>query len=261
MKVGVAREVKNREYRVAITPCRGDTSWSRAGHDVLVEHDAGAGSSHPGRRLRRRRREDPRLDPDDVWGEADLLLKVKEPIAEEYGRMRAGQTLFTYLHLAASRDCTDALLDAGIDRGRVRDGADRRRRAAAARPDVRGRRADGPAGRRAHPGARRRRPRRAAWAACPACTRPRSSCIGAGVSGMNAATIALGMQAEVLCSTATSTSCAPPTGSTRATCRPIASNAYEIERAVLDADLVIGAVLVPGAKAPTLVPQRAGVAG
>ena len=111
MKVGVAREVKNHEYRVALTPS-GVTELVAAGHDVLVEHDAGAGSSIPdadftaaGAKIVG--------TADDVWGEADLLLKVKEPIAEEYGRMRAGQTLFTYLHLAASRECTDALLASG----------------------------------------------------------------------------------------------------------------------------------------------------
>src|SRR4029453_3581895 len=111
MRVGVPREVKNREYRVALTPA-GVTELVRAGHEVLVERDAGVGSSIPdadyvavGARIV--------PSADDVWADADLLLKVKEPVEEEYGRLRADQTLFTYLHLAASKECTDALVASG----------------------------------------------------------------------------------------------------------------------------------------------------
>ena len=107
MIVGVPREIKNHEYRVAITPS-GVHELTRLGHKVVIERDAGTGSSitdaefvHAGAEI---------LDTADaIWAQADLVLKVKEPIAEEYHRMRAGQTLFTYLHLAASRPCTDAL--------------------------------------------------------------------------------------------------------------------------------------------------------
>src|SRR5258705_4408531 len=109
MKVGIPTEVKNNEFRVAITPA-GVFEFTRAGHQVFVQSGAGAGSSiadadyaAAGATI---------LDgPDDVWGSAELILKVKEPIAEEYGRMREGQVLFTYLHLAASNECTDALID------------------------------------------------------------------------------------------------------------------------------------------------------
>src|SRR3954462_6979286 len=111
MRVGVPREVKNREYRVALTPA-GVTELVRAGHGVLVEQGAGEGSSIPdadyvaaGARIL--------PTADEVWAAADLLLKVKEPIAEEYGRLRKDQTLFTYLHLAASKECTDALVTSG----------------------------------------------------------------------------------------------------------------------------------------------------
>src|SRR3954467_844980 len=111
MRVGVPREVKNREYRVALTPA-GVVELVRAGHEVLVERGAGVGSSIPD--------EDyvaagAQILPtaDEVWATADLLLKVKEPIAEEYHRLRKDQTLFTYLHLAASRACTDARLESG----------------------------------------------------------------------------------------------------------------------------------------------------
>ena len=109
MKVGVPSEVKNHEYRVAITPS-GVNEFSRHGHEVLVQAGAGLGSSitdeefvAAGATIAD--------DHDQVWAEAEMILKVKEPIAIEYDRMRPGQMLFTYLHLAASRDCTHALLD------------------------------------------------------------------------------------------------------------------------------------------------------
>lgn len=109
MRIGVPREIKNHEYRVAFTPA-GVHELVGRGHEVAVERDAGAGSSIPdeeyvsaGARI---------LDtPDEVWEFGDLVLKVKEPVPEEYHRMREGQTLFTFLHLAASRQCTEALLD------------------------------------------------------------------------------------------------------------------------------------------------------
>ncbi|MFD0786641.1 alanine dehydrogenase, partial [Micromonospora azadirachtae] len=109
MKVGIPREVKNHEYRVAITPA-GVNEFVRSGHQVFVEAGAGVGSSisdddftAAGAKIL--------ATADEVWETAELVLKVKEPIAEEYHRMREGQVLFTYLHLAASKECTDALLD------------------------------------------------------------------------------------------------------------------------------------------------------
>ena len=109
MKVGIPREVKNHEYRVAITPA-GVHELVRNGHEVVIEKDAGAGSSIPDGDYAAAGAE---ILPtaDDVWAAGDLILKVKEPIEQEYGRMREGQTLFTYLHLAASKPCTDALID------------------------------------------------------------------------------------------------------------------------------------------------------
>src|ERR1700729_1775653 len=109
MKVAVPAEVKNNEFRVAITPA-GVHELARAGHEVFVEAGAGEGSSLPdddfaaaGGAIM--------SSADDVWATGDLVLKVKEPVSEEYHRMRPGQVLFTYLHLAASKECTDALLD------------------------------------------------------------------------------------------------------------------------------------------------------
>jgi alanine dehydrogenase len=112
MKVGIPREIKDNEYRVAITPA-GVHELVRSSHEVVIEASAGDGSSIPD--------EDfitagAKILPtaDDVWAEGDMILKVKEPIEPEYHRMRAGQVLFTYLHLAASKACTDALLTSGI---------------------------------------------------------------------------------------------------------------------------------------------------
>src|SRR3954451_743848 len=108
MRVGVPTEVKNNEYRVAITPA-GVAELTRRGHEVLVQAGAGDGSALPDRDYKAVGAQI--VDTaDEVWAQADLLLKVKEPIESEYGRMRKGQTLFTYLHLAASKPCTDALM-------------------------------------------------------------------------------------------------------------------------------------------------------
>src|SRR6202142_4106721 len=112
MKVGVPREVKNNEYRVAITPA-GVHELVRSGHEVVIEARAGAGSALPDEDFTSA---GAKILPsaDEVWQTAELILKVKEPVAEEYHRMRPGQVMFTYLHLAASRPCTDALLASGI---------------------------------------------------------------------------------------------------------------------------------------------------
>jgi alanine dehydrogenase len=111
MLVGVPREVKNHEYRVAITPA-GVQELTGRGHQVVLERDAGAGAGLPdevfvaaGARIS--------ADADEVWGAAGLVLKVKEPVPQEYNRLRSDQVLFTFLHLAASKECTDALVTAG----------------------------------------------------------------------------------------------------------------------------------------------------
>jgi alanine dehydrogenase len=250
MKVGVVREVKNHEYRVALTPS-GVTELVAAGHDVLVEHDAGAGSSIPdadftaaGAKIV--------STADDAWGEADLLLKVKEPIAEEYGRMRADQTIFTYLHLAASRECTDALLASGTtaiayetvqtDGGALPLLAPMSEVAGRMAPQV-----------GAHTLERASGGRGVLLGGVSGVHAAKVVVLGAGVSGMNAATIALGMQAQVTVLDRDLEKLRGADRLYRGHLQTIASNALEVERAVLDADLVIGAVLVPGAKAPTLV--------
>ncbi|AEB44198.1 MULTISPECIES: alanine dehydrogenase [Micromonospora] len=250
MKVGIPREVKNHEYRVAITPA-GVNEFTRNGHQIFVEAGAGVGSSitdeefaAAGAKI---------LDTaDEVWETAELVLKVKEPVAEEYHRMREGQVLFTYLHLAASPDCTQALLDrkvTGIAYETV-ELPDRSLPLLAPMSEVAGRlapqvgafylmRTGG--GRGVLPGGVS-----GVYAA-------KTVVIGAGVSGMNAAAIALGLQSEVLLLDMNVGRLRQADAIYRGHLQTVTSNAYEIERAVLDADLVIGAVLVPGAKAPKLI--------
>jgi alanine dehydrogenase len=250
MKVGIPREVKNHEYRVAITPS-GVNELVRNGHEVFVEREAGVGSSI--------------LDEDytaagatilstadDVWGTGDLILKVKEPIASEYPRMREGQTLFTYLHLAADRALTEELVKrkvTGIAYETV-ELPDRSLPLLAPMSEVAGRLAPqvgSQALMRAQGG------RGVLMGGVSGVYAAKVVVIGAGVSGMNAAAIALGMQAEVLLLDRDIAKLRHADFVYQGHCQTVASNAYEVERAISDADMVIGAVLVPGAKAPKLV--------
>jgi alanine dehydrogenase len=250
VKVGIPREVKNHEYRVAITPA-GVNEFTRSGHEVVIESGAGLGSSIPD--------EDfvaagATILPgaDEVWGSAELILKVKEPIAEEYHRMRAGQVLFTYLHLAASRPCTEALLErrvTGIAYETV-ETADGALPLLAPMSEVAGRLAPQVG---AYHLMRSGGGRGVLMGGVSGVYAAKVVVIGAGVSGMNAAAIALGMQAEVLLLDKNINKLRQSDAIYQGHLQTVASNAYEVERAVLDADLVIGAVLVPGAKAPMLV--------
>ncbi|MFL6036874.1 MAG: alanine dehydrogenase, partial [Gaiellaceae bacterium] len=111
MKIGVAKEIKTDEYRVALTPA-GALELIRRGHDVAIEAGAGVGSAFADAAYER---VGARIgSTDDVWSDAELLLKVKEPIAEEYPRLREGLVLFTYLHIAADEPLTRALADSGV---------------------------------------------------------------------------------------------------------------------------------------------------
>jgi alanine dehydrogenase len=250
VKVGIPREVKNHEYRVAITPA-GVHELVKNGHDVFVERDAGVGSSIPndafvgaGATILE--------TADDVWGTGDLILKVKEPIAEEYSRMRRGQTLFTYLHLAASKECTDALITQGVTgiAYETVELPDRSLPLLAPMSEVAGRLAPQVG---AYHLMRSGGGRGVLMGGVSGVYAAKVVVIGAGVSGMNAAAIALGMQAEVLLLDRNISRLRQADAIYQGHLQTIASNAYEVERAVLDADMVIGAVLVPGAKAPMLV--------
>jgi alanine dehydrogenase len=248
--VGIPREVKNNEFRVAITPS-GVHELVRHGHDVVVEKDAGVGSSildadyvAAGARI---------LDSaDEVWGSAELVLKVKEPIASEYARMREGQTLFTYLHLAADKALTQELVDRKVTAIAYEtvELPDRSLPLLAPMSEVAGRLAPQVG---AHTLMRAQGGRGVLMGGVSGVYAAKVVVIGAGVSGMNAAAIALGMQAEVLLLDRNITRLRQADAIYQGHCQTVASNAYEVERAIMDADMVIGAVLVPGAKAPTLV--------
>jgi alanine dehydrogenase len=250
MKVGVPKELKNHEYRVAITPA-GVHELSRAGHQVFIEENAGTGSAIPdadfvaaGATIL--------PTADDVWATSELVLKVKEPVPEEYHRMRKGQVLFTYLHLAASRQCTDALLGSGItsiayETVQASDGS---LPLLAPMSEVAGRMAPQVG---AHHLQSDGGGRGVLMGGVSGVYAAKVVVLGAGVSGMNAAAIALGMQAEVLLVDKNISRLRQADAIYQGHLQTVASNAYEIERAVLDADLVIGAVLVPGAKAPMLI--------
>jgi len=250
MKVGVPAEVKDNEFRVAITPA-GVHELVRAGHQVYVETSAGDGSSLPDDDFTAAGAV---IAPsaDDVWQAADLVLKVKEPIPAEYHRMRPGQVLFTYLHLAASRECTDALLARRVtaiayETVQLPDGS---LPLLAPMSEVAGRMAPQVG---AHHLQRDGGGRGVLMGGVSGVYAAKVVVIGAGVSGMNAAAIALGMQAEVLLLDRNVARLRGSDAIYQGHLQTVASNAYEVERAVLDADLVIGAVLVPGAKAPKLI--------
>ena len=250
MRVGVPKEVKDNEYRVAITPA-GVKELVSFGHAVTIEEDAGAGSSisddeyvAAGAQIV--------AAADDVWGDAELVLKVKEPVASEYPNLRAEQVLFTYLHLAASRECTDALLAAGTTAVAYETVQlpDRSLPLLAPMSEVAGRMAP-QAG--AHFLERAYGGRGVLLGGVSGVYAGKVVVLGAGVSGLNAAAIALGMQAEVLLLDRNVAKLREVDRIYQGHMQTVTSNTFEVERAVLDADLVIGAVLVPGAKAPTLV--------
>ena len=250
MHIGVPAEIKNHEYRVAITPA-GVAEFVRRGHSVLVETGAGAGSAitdqdfvAAGAQIA--------PDADTVWRSADLLLKVKEPIAAEYHRLRAGQVLFTYLHLAADAEGTKALLASGTtavayETVQLPDGS---LPLLAPMSEVAGRLAPqvgayslmrNSGGRGVLPGG------------VPGVSPAKVTVIGGGVSGVNAATIALGMGADVTVLDLNISRLRQIDAQFGGRVKTLVSSAYALEQSCIEADMVIGAVLVPGAKAPKLV--------
>jgi alanine dehydrogenase len=249
VRIGVAREIKPREYRVALTPA-GALELVQRGHEVVVEHSAGAGSGFAdeaytavGAQL---------ADVEEVWGSADLLLKVKEPIEVEYARLREGLTLFTYLHIAADEPLTRALLGSGIAGVAYEtvETADRRLPLLAPMSEVAGRLA----------------PQMGAWSlekahggrgillgGVPGVPPAKVVVLGGGVVGLNAAIIALGMQADVWVLDRSVDRMRELEIALDGRVTLAMSNRLQIEEVLADADMVIGAVLVPGALAPKLV--------
>ncbi|HEV7974230.1 alanine dehydrogenase [Amycolatopsis sp.] len=250
MRIAVPREIKKHEYRVALTPA-GVHELTGRGHDVFVETGAGLGSSitdeeylAAGAKVL--------ATADDTWAEGELVLKVKEPIAEEYPRLRAGQVLFTYLHIAADRPLTDALLASGVtaiayETVQTANGA---LPLLAPMSEVAGRLAPQvgayalmkpSGGRGVLPGG------------IPGVHPARVVVIGGGVAGINAARVALGLGSDVEILDTNVDRLRQIDNDFGGRIRTVTSNKLSVEQAVLEADMVIGAVLVPGAKAPKLV--------
>jgi alanine dehydrogenase len=249
MQIGVAKEIKQDEYRVALTPA-GAGELRQHGHDVLVEAGAGAGSSFPdadyeavGARI---------TSVEDVWASADMVLKVKEPLPEEYGRVREGLVLFTYLHLAADERLTRALVDSGATciAYETVETEDRRLPLLAPMSEVAGRLATQMGARaleKAQGG------RGILLGGVPGVPPAKVVVLGGGIVGYNAALIAVGMQADVWVLDKSVERMRDLEMMLDGRITLAMSNSLQIEQATADADLVIGAVLIPGARAPKLV--------
>jgi alanine dehydrogenase len=252
VKVGVAKEIKSDEYRVALTPA-GARELLQRGHDVLIETGAGEGSAFSdaayeaaGARI---------VGVDDVWAEADLLLKVKEPIAPEYGRLREGLVLFTYLHIAADEPLTRALMESGItavayetvetDAGALP--------LLAPMSEIAGRLAaqagayflEKPLGGRG-----------LLLGGVPGVAPGRVLVIGGGIVGYNAAVIAIGLGANVTILERSIDRMRHLEEVLSGRVSLVMSSSLQIEESVRGADVVIGAVLIPGALAPKLITRE-----
>jgi len=252
MIIGVPKEIKTDEYRVALTPA-GARELTGAGHRVLIERGAGVGSSivdadyvANGATIVE--------SADDVWAESDLLMKVKEPVAPEYHRLAAhkNQVLFTYLHLAASRECTDALVAANnvaiaYETVRLRDNS---LPLLTPMSEVAGRMAPLMA---VHHLMRPGGGHGTLISGVPGVAPANVVVIGAGVSGLAAATMAAGLHANVKILDRNLERLRQVDIHFDGRVQTIASSTLALEDACLDADIVIGAVLVVGAKAPKLV--------
>ena len=254
MLVGIPTEIKNNEYRVAITPA-GVAELTRRGHDVIIQAGAGDGSAISDNDFKAAGAEIV-TSADQVWADADLLLKVKEPIEAEYTNLRRGQTLFTYLHLAASRPCTAALLASGTTAIAYETVQTTNSDGSVALPllapmsEVAGRLS-------AQVGAyhlmRTQGGRGVLMGGVPGVAPAEVVVVGGGVAGYNAARIAKGMGAHVTVFDLNVNTLRKIDNETHGTIETRYSSSLELEEAVKNADLVIGAVLIPGAKAPKLV--------
>ena len=250
MIISVPSEVKNNEYRVAIT-VSGVHELRTRGHEVLVQTGAGVGSGIPDDAYAAAGAElvD---DADELWARAEMVLKVKEPVASEYHRFREGLVLFTYLHLAAEPELTRALLESGVTALAYEtvQTADRRLPLLAPMSEVAGRLAvqagasalTAPAGGKG-----------VLLGGVPGVRPAKVAVLGAGVAGTNAAAMAVGLGADVSILDINVDRLRQLDDRYAGRLTTIASNAYEVERSVTEADLVIGSVLVPGARAPELV--------
>lgn len=253
MKIGVPTEIKVHEYRVGLTPA-GVKELTLAGHEVSVQKGAGLGSAIS---------DDEFVEAGativasaiDIWKSAEMVIKVKEPIAAEYDLMQNQQLLFTYLHLAASKECTDALLRAGVTSIAYETVTDREGALPLLAPmsEVAGRLATQVGADsllKANGG------RGVLLAGIPGVLAGKVVVIGGGVAGTNAAKIAVGMGAQVTILDRNLARLRQLDVEFGNQVQTLASNEHNLQTACMEADLVIGAVLIPGAKAPKLVSNQ-----
>ncbi|HCC41784.1 MAG TPA: alanine dehydrogenase [Arthrobacter bacterium] len=249
MIIGVPKEIKNNEFRVAITAA-GVNEFRTHGHAVLVERGAGLGSGITDEEYAVAGAEIV-AEADDVWARADMVMKVKEPIKAEYHRFRKDLILFTYLHLAAEAELTQELINSGVTAiayETVQEG--RTLPLLAPMSEVAGRLSVqvgatslmAPAGGKG-----------VLLGGVPGVRPAKVVVLGAGVAGTNAAAMALGLGADVTILDININRLRELDAQYQGRLKTVASNKYEIEKSVVDADLVIGSVLIPGAKAPKLV--------
>jgi alanine dehydrogenase len=252
VKIGVAKEIKTDEYRVALTPA-GALELTRRGHDVLIESGAGVGSAfsdaayeNVGARV---------ASVHDVWSESDLLLKVKEPVAIEYPRLREGLVLFTYLHIAADEPLTHALVESGVTAVAYEtvETEDRRLPLLAPMSEIAGRLAaqagayflEKPLGGRG-----------LLLGGVPGVAPGRVLVIGGGIVGYNAAVIANGLGANVTILERSIDRMRHLDEILSGRVSLVMSSSLQIAESIKDADVVIGAVLIPGARAPKLITRE-----
>jgi alanine dehydrogenase len=252
VRIGVAKEIKTDEYRVALTPA-GALELIRRGHDVLIESGAGVGSAfadaayeNVGARVG---------STDDVWNESELLLKVKEPIEEEYPRLRDGLVLFTYLHIAADERLTRALVESGVTAVAYEtvETDDGRLPLLAPMSEIAGRLAaqagayflEKPLGGRG-----------LLLGGVPGVAPGRVLVIGGGIVGYNAAVIAIGLGANVTILERSIDRMRHLDEILSGRVSLVMSSSLQIAESIKDADVVIGAVLIPGARAPKLITRK-----
>jgi alanine dehydrogenase len=249
VRIGVAKEIKSDEYRVALTPA-GARELVQRGHEVIVESEAGLGSAFPNSAYETAGATIASVD--DVWQDSELLLKVKEPVEEEYGRLREGLVLFTYLHVAANEPLTRALVASGV----AAVGYETVETDSGALPllapmsEIAGRIAaqagayflEKPLGGRG-----------LLLAGVPGVAPGRVLIIGGGIVGYNAAVIALGLGANVTILERSIGRMQHLDEILSGRVSLVMSSTLQIEESVQHADVVIGAVLIPGARAPKLI--------
>jgi alanine dehydrogenase len=249
LRIGVAKEIKPDEYRVALTPA-GARELVQRGHEVLVETSAGGGSAfsdsdyeRAGARV---------VSVDDVWEQADLLLKVKEPIEQEYHRLRERLVLFTYLHIAADMPLTQALVESGIAAVAYEtvETDDHRLPLLAPMSEIAGRLAPQAA---AHFLEKPLGGRGVLLAGTPGVLPGHVVVLGGGIVGYNAAIIALGLGARVTVLERSIDRMRHLDEILSGRVSLLMSSSLEIEDTIAQADVVIGAVLIPGARAPKLI--------